>query len=279
MLGQLQSLSPLCLGETGPACHSPRDIPEHSTAAVTHLSAGEGASEGGTAEPARGHRPQALWLRNHLWHKELAAEPGPQHGDSISHRPEAHTGEGARAFTVAGRYGQELGSTEPPSTHTRLWTRPPGSVPLPVFQQQGSLTCHTITGTNPAAQLPVPLLLSDPQGGKHFGSFPAQLSRAGTRVWGLGWTDGAGGTGQRSLLVAVTNSQLRTDPSQVWKTHVPVWPKASCACCPRSTSLSAWPRPSGPTAAEDSGKAEVPGLGMPRCCQVTGPGWNAINSL
>lgn len=63
------------------------------------------------------------------------------------------------------------------------------------------------------------------------------------------------------------NSQLRTDPSQVWKTHIPTWLKPSSACCPHSTSLSAWPVSLRSTAAQDlaafpGGKAEVSALGM-----------------
>lgn len=157
---------------------------------------------------------------------------------------------------------------------TRHCTRPAGNVPLPDFQQQGSLTCHTATGTNPAAQLPTPLLLSDPQGGKGFGSFSAQLSRELGR---LGWTDGAG---QRSLLVAVQSSQLRSDPSQVRNTHIhprmaqrqrcllppqhqPVCRAQPVTCTAHRSGCCSWGK-----AQVCSGDAAL----AARCCRVTGQG-------
>lgn len=50
-----------------------------------------------------GHRPPALWLRNHLWHKEPAVELGPHSPvtntvSAISDRPEVKRGERIGAF-------------------------------------------------------------------------------------------------------------------------------------------------------------------------------------
>ena len=105
-------------------------------------------------------------------------------------------------------------------------------------------------------------------------SFSAQLSRELGR---LGWTDGAG---QRSLLVAVQSSQLRSDPSQVRNTHIhprmaqrqrcllppqhqPVCRAQPVTCTAHRSGCCSWGK-----AQVCSGDAAL----AARCCRVTGQG-------
>lgn len=235
----LQILSLFCLGETAPVCHSPRDIPEHST---SHC--GVPQWWGGTAEPAWGTPPSSSVAQESPLAQGSSCgaqptQPSPTTVSATSHGPQGNAGEGTRASPHAGggvgrNWGARSSLPPTPGSAPATWQCPTPSFPTTRlsdvshhYRNKPSCTAANTTFRSPRWEMFQILFCTAEQvRDECLGGWAGQMEQEAPDKAPCWWQS--------------VNAQPRADPSRVWRAHIPLWPRASCACCPHSTT-SVWP--------------------------------------